>query len=259
MKAITCVLGMIFLVQLSLSQTMVVHKKDQTTVDFPLSQIDSITFSMQAANVVWFEDFEDDIVGQFPSPHWSQNGSTDVKADNTTSAGGQNSVRVHGSPGGCWEAIPCRLLEVNTSVGFEVEFYIRIGSDHVQGCHSWTGGAGLTDVCSWTSGQGRGILGFGYDGSVGCDLGSLGTYSFDTWNKFKMRYERVSADSVRLTYWRDDNLTLSGKVGTYSYENNLQYFHLSSGDGTIWADEIEVSNLVPGTGLLKSETRIDKR
>lgn len=44
------------LTEFSLSQTMNVHKNDQTTASFPLSQIDSITFSLQPgtiSNITW--------------------------------------------------------------------------------------------------------------------------------------------------------------------------------------------------------------
>lgn len=46
MKNFTLFILVILLTQVSFSQTMTVHKNDQTTVDIPLSQIDSITFSI---------------------------------------------------------------------------------------------------------------------------------------------------------------------------------------------------------------------
>ena len=46
MKNITILIVVGLLAQLSFSQTMIVHKKDQTAVAFPLAQIDSITFSL---------------------------------------------------------------------------------------------------------------------------------------------------------------------------------------------------------------------
>lgn len=45
MKHVTFFILLVFLTQLSYSQTMDVHKNDQTTISFQLSQIDSITFS----------------------------------------------------------------------------------------------------------------------------------------------------------------------------------------------------------------------
>lgn len=45
MKHITFFILLVFLTQLSYSQTMNVHKNDQTTISFQLLQIDSITFS----------------------------------------------------------------------------------------------------------------------------------------------------------------------------------------------------------------------
>jgi glutamine cyclotransferase len=49
MKRITILIIAVLLTQFSFSQTMTVHKRDQTTVDFQLSQIDSITFSIESS------------------------------------------------------------------------------------------------------------------------------------------------------------------------------------------------------------------
>jgi len=189
--------------------------------------------------IIWKEDFEDESPGQFPEPHWSYTGNSDIKVDDSKSAVGNQSLRVHASPGGCWEAIPCRLLEVSTSEGFTIEFYIYISSDHREGCHPGTGGAGLVDVCDWTRAKGVGIIWFEYDGSINSRIGNLGTYTYDTWYKVKMKYERENPSTVRLSYWIDDVFKGTQSVPVASYEDDLKYFHFSSQDGTIWADEIE--------------------
>jgi hypothetical protein len=46
MKKTSFFILIVLLTQLSFSQTLIVHKKDQTTITFPLSQVDSITFSL---------------------------------------------------------------------------------------------------------------------------------------------------------------------------------------------------------------------
>jgi hypothetical protein len=46
MKNVTLFLYIVLLSQISFAQTMIVHKKDASTVNFQLSQIDSITFSL---------------------------------------------------------------------------------------------------------------------------------------------------------------------------------------------------------------------
>lgn len=49
MKNVTFLILAILLSQLSFSQTMTIHKNNATTVNFQLSQIDSITFSLQGS------------------------------------------------------------------------------------------------------------------------------------------------------------------------------------------------------------------
>ena len=56
MKKVTFLATIFVVTGLSFSQTMDVHKRDQTTTSFPLSQIDSITFSLQpgtTSNITW--------------------------------------------------------------------------------------------------------------------------------------------------------------------------------------------------------------
>jgi hypothetical protein len=194
--------------------------------------------------IIWKDDFEDYTPGQYPSPHWTHTGNSDLTVDDSKSAQGNQSLRVHASPGGCWEAIPCRLMEVSTSEGFTIEFYIYISSDHREGCHSWTGGAGMFDVCDWTRAKGVGIIAFWYDGSITSRIGDLGMYADDTWYKIKMKYERENPDTVKLSYWIDDVFKGTQSVSAASYEDDLTYLHFSTGDGTIWVDEIEVRCLM---------------
>jgi hypothetical protein len=223
--------------------TMDVHTDDSMVHQFNLSDIDSITFSMQQDSVIWFEDFEDDLPGQFPSPNWSYTGNSNINVVNTISAIGQHSLKIAGSIGGSWEAIACRTMEVNTSNGFNIRFYIRISSDHQQGGHSWTGGSSMQTTCNWATQQGVGIIGFDYNSVINSRIGNLGNYSYDTWYKVKMKYVRIDANTVDLTYWIDNVLIGNAIVSTATYEDGLTVFEFSSGDGTIWVDEIEVSGL----------------
>jgi len=176
------------------------------------------------------------------SINWSYTGNSQISVDDSKSAEGSQSLKIYGSPGGCWESIPCRLLEVSTSEDFQISFYIYISSNHVQGCHGWTGDAGFKEVCS-THTQATSIVSFGYDGTINSRIGNLGTYNYDTWYKISMKYEREDVSSVKLSYWINGNLVGSQSVPSESYEDNLLYLHYSSGDGTVWIDDIEVSFL----------------
>lgn len=193
------------------------------------------------ADTLWTEDFETYPEGTFPSPDWTYTGSSNIYVDSSTSSEGANSLRFHGAPGGCWESIPCRPLEVSTAGAFIIEFSVHISSDHVQGCHSWTGGSGLTTACSWMTGQGVGIVNYSYDGTIGSRIGDLGTYEYDTWHRVRMAYERLDDSSVRLSYWIDDDFKRSHTVSAASYEDDLLYFLGSSGDGTVRIDDIRVA------------------
>jgi hypothetical protein len=86
-----------------------------------------------------------------------------------------------------------------------------------------------------------GIINFWYDMSIGSRIGNLGTYAYDTWYKVRMTYDRLNASTVRVAYWIDDVPKGIQDVPAASYEDNLLYFHGSSGDGTVWLDEIKVT------------------
>ena len=243
MRKIILIIAILTIGSLAFAGQMTIHMNDGSIVDIEISEIDSITFSMQQDSVIWFEDFEDDPPGQFPVPNWNYTGNSNISVDNTISAIGQHSLKIQGSVGGNWEAIACRSMEVNTSNGFNIRFYIRISSDHQQGGHSWTGAASMQTICNWATQQGVGIIGFDYNSVISSRIGNLGNYSYDTWYKVKMKYVRIDANTVDLTYWIYDVLVGESYVSVANYEDDLTKFNFSSGDGTIWVDEIEVSGL----------------
>ncbi|MCD4697833.1 MAG: T9SS type A sorting domain-containing protein [Bacteroidales bacterium] len=201
-----------------------------------------ITFAQQE-DILWSEDFEDYLVGSYPSPNWSHTGSGDIYVINTTSCSGEQSLRFHGNPGGNYESIPCRLLEASTLDGFVLEFCIYISSDHIQGVHPYTGGAGLKTECSWTTGQGVLIIDFWYDGTIGSRIGNLGMYDFDTWYDIRMDYYREDENNITLSYWINGEFKDSQSVQTSDFENDLAYFHGYSGDGTVLLDNIIIESL----------------
>ncbi|MFH1755600.1 MAG: LamG domain-containing protein, partial [Candidatus Latescibacterota bacterium] len=194
------------------------------------------------ASADWTENFEGYSSGAQPGYPWTYSGSSDISVVNSIFCEGSQSLQFRGPAGGCWESIPCRSLEVGTSGIFVIEFCAYIGSDHVQGCHSWTGGAGLMTACDWVTGVGVPIVNFWYDGHIDSRIGSLGTYSYDTWLRVKMKYERVDASIVRVSYWIDDVFKGIQDVAATPYEDELSYFHGSSGDGTVSFDDIKVTS-----------------
>jgi hypothetical protein len=64
-----------------------------------------------------------------------------------------------------------------------------------------------------------------------------------------MWYQRLDAATVRITYWLNDSFVGTRVVPAMPYEDDLAYFHGSSGDGTVWIDDIRVEYTQPCTGI----------
>ena len=191
-------------------------------------------------DIKWSDGFEPYTVGQFPSPGWTYTGNSAIAVDTEKKAEGNQSLRAHASPGGCWEALPVHLLEVSTAGSFSIEFEMLISSDHVQGCHQMLGNAWLGTTADWTTNQLTPIIITQYDGSVLGRGGQIGTFAKDTWIKVRMDYQRTTATSVRSRYWIDDLAVATQDASTQPFESSLKYLLFGSGDGTIWIDNVTV-------------------
>ena len=152
----------------------------------------------------WTENFEGYPAGAPPGFPWTYSGSGDISVTNLIQCEGSQSLQFQGPVGGCWESIPCRPLEVSTSGIFSIEFCVYVSSNHVQGCHPWTGGAGLITECDWVTGASVPIIGFSYDGQMSSRIGQMGDYSYDAWFRVKMKYERLNPSTARISYWIDN-------------------------------------------------------
>jgi hypothetical protein len=202
--------------------------------------------SQSFAGVLWADGFETYPAGYFPGTPWQYTGNSNIRVDNSVACQATQSLGVHGTPGGCWEAIPCHPLGgANLPIGFEIEFCIMNGSNYMPGCHPWQGGLGMTTVCDWVTGMGVGILGTDYDRRMfGGRFGDLAPYEQDRWYHFRVRYVRINTDTVSMEYWIDGQWVAKQMGPAASYEDQLTAFNLSSGDGSVWYDDFVVSELV---------------
>ncbi len=197
-------------------------------------------FNKKSNSATWTDNFESYSSGQFPSSNWLYSGSSDITVDNTKRAEGVQSLRAHSSPGGCWEALPDHLMQVNTQGSFSIEFYMYISADHIQGCHPYLSYVGMGTTADWTTNQGFSLIVSRYDGNLEGRNGTIGSYTTETWNKIRVDYQRVSPTSISLTYWINDVVVATQSVPAVSSEDNVQYFNFGSGDGTVWFDDIKV-------------------
>jgi hypothetical protein len=144
MKHITFLILAILFTQLSLAQTMTVHKNDQTTATFQLSQIDSITFSLAPENVIYYDDFESYPLDSFPSGWVSSGGQNQITISNSAYHSPSKSLKTSGIGGNAggyrsiatfpdttfiqlWVKTPANLTSLDTgSVAFGIRYYLAI-------------------------------------------------------------------------------------------------------------------------------------
>lgn len=208
-------------------------------------QDNSQTFNCDSCNahVILSDDFEQYPNGSFPTGNWSQTGNTDIIVDNTISAGGAQSLVMNGTIGGCWEAISCLPIPapVSTVNGFLADFFFNVGSNHAVGCHPVTFYFNLTSTNNWSTWTGVSLLSTDYNGNIIDRAGnSISTYTYDTWYNVKIRYDRVSVDSVNLHYWLNGVCANTETVAASANENTFVYLTFGSGDGSTWIDSLRI-------------------
>jgi hypothetical protein len=62
----------------------------------------------------------------------------------------------------------------------------------------------------------------------------------DTWYNVKIRYERISVDSINLHYWLNGVCANTVTVAASANENSLVYLCFGSGDGSTWIDSLRM-------------------
>lgn len=195
----------------------------------------------------FFETFESSTVGAFPEG-WNSSGNSGAVVDDTYSSSGQNSIRVYGSLGSCWGGLIHHSL--TQAAPFLIEVDVRNGPENLHGCHPNFAKIALHTGPSWSY-QGRGLLQCNPAGgqnevvAIGGSGTTIGNYSPEIWSRIAISYEPTEGGTVRVGYWIDGLLADSFEHTAYSYEGQLGYLTLESGEGTTWFDNIRVS---PWTG-----------
>jgi len=191
----------------------------------------------------WFDNFESYALGSFPSPNWQasgNNGTSIVDAEHEFST---QSVQLFGELGACWGALIHR--EFSVTPPFTIEFYARSGNEPLSGCHPFRADAQLLTGPSWTL-PNRDLMHFNANGALVIANSKVGAISpLLTWVKVRMTYERPNADTVRISYWFNDQFYKSINVSPDSYESELTWLTLASGEGSAWFENANVSAGLP--------------
>jgi hypothetical protein len=200
----------------------------------------------------WVDDFGSYTPGAFPSPPWTNSGNTQASVEAGSGVGGSQSLKLYGVLGGCWGALAHRPVAVTPP--YTIQVSIKNGAEPLSGCHPLYGNVNLNTGSSWTTDE-RALLVFDsadpatgkryirgdWGGTPpGVDI-NLGEYAPDTWYTVKMHYERVNAQTVRISYWIDNVFKGGWDVPALAYEDNLTYLSLQSAEGSAWFDNVSVS------------------
>ncbi len=199
-------------------------------------------FTTLALSNIWQDGFESYATGSFPSnwvPDANANDNSTNFVTNDVSFEGSKSLQLFGDIGGCWGALAYRPITVNAP--FEVELAVRNGDESLSGCHPDRGGFGLRQGTSWTN-TGRVFVMFKGDGTIESGGGgvSLGTYSTLTWYTIRVRYERPTATTVKLSYWINGTFKGDETLTAMPEEDQLTNLDISTQEGTVWFDNIRL-------------------
>jgi uncharacterized repeat protein (TIGR01451 family) len=199
----------------------------------------------------WIDNFESYALGSFPSANWQASGSTNTSIVNSTYVSPVQSAQMHGDIGGCWAALIHRQIPVTPP--YTIQFYARNGNESLSGCHPSRAALVLNTGPSWTT-PNRQLVTFDANGAF--DTGSPGpVYALLTWVKVRVTYETPDANTVRIGYWINDQFYQSVTSTPSSYEGQLTWLGLESGEGTAWFDDVSVSSglpLVPSLSISKT-------
>ncbi len=137
--------------------------------------------------------------------------------------------------------MPSSPPPLSTANGFLVDFFFYTGSNHAQGCHPHTFYCSLASTNNWATWTSANLLSTDYNGNIIDRAGnSISTYAYDTWYNVKIRYDRVSLDSINLHYWLNGVCATTETVAASANENSFVYLTFGSGDGSTWIDSLRI-------------------
>ncbi len=198
----------------------------------------------------WIDDFQSYSPGNFPSANWTASGNSGTRVVNSPVFLSSRSAQLYGQVGGCWGALIHRPLKITAS--YTIQFYAYNGRETLSGCHPSRAQVQLNTQPTWTSPV-RTLATFSSDGHFLDGNNNTGPqFPLQTWVKVRIAYERPSSSTVRLTYWLNDQYFDTIEAPSNSYESQLAYLSLSSGEGTSYFDNVSVTaggadSLLPNT------------
>ena len=121
-----------------------------------------------------------------------------------------------------------------------MEFAIRNGNENLSGCHPERGDIGLRNGTHWSNPERRFML-FDGDGKVYSGGGiELLSYDTEVWYLVKIKYEIISGNEVKLSYWVNNNFITDEVLPIHSYENQLDHLQIVTQEGSVWFDNIKL-------------------
>lgn len=190
-------------------------------------------------DILLADDFESYSTGSVPSLITTA-GSSDQGVVGSTAFSGDQSYRMSGFPGGCWEAIARRPLDVQD--GMVITGAYRLG-DGQEGCHSGSGTIklGTTTGSSWTSGSNVQLLGFYPDGTIQSAGTQVGEFEPGDWVEFEVAYQRDRENSEVTQIARiADQGAVEVTRDVRDFEDDLSALELDSDDFTVFWDDLSV-------------------
>ena len=195
------------------------------------------TGSAQAQS--WFDNFESYPLGSFPSPNWQPSGNNGTSIVNSTYVSPHQSAQMYGVVGGCWAAVIHRQLKVQPP--YTIQYFARNGTESLFGCHPIRASVGLNTGPSWTY-PARYFGAFGANGDFLIPPATTGpAFPLLTWVKVQITYELPDPTHVRIGYWLNGQFYKSVTTTQTSYEGQLAWLTLASGEGTSWFDDVSVT------------------
>lgn len=208
-----------------------------------LSTLETSAASSTNDTVVLDQDFEDIAVGEYPSD-WKKDGNMNQSVTTEIAYQGEKSLSLHGSHGGCWQAVANAPLKFPDESQLEISFAFRPTTNGSFGCHPYRGAVNArTDTGWWGAGNAITLMRFDADGTVSSHGETVGKYTTNEWNQIEIRYHRKKSTTDEKVIV---DVSVNGESKTFersprSFESQLKYLTFRSGDFTTQIDTVRAT------------------
>lgn len=197
------------------------------------------------------DDFEEYDIGSFPNS-WSRSGNNNQQVVSDPVASGEQALQMVGSHGGCWQALAHYELAPQLPSDETIVFsgQLRPTGDGGGGCHGTRNcTVSLQDLPAPYGGRNfrQALFTTDASGSINGRNVDPGTYEVGSYNSFEVEYYWDSnTDKVELSYRINGENRGTGTIDATTddsgnvVESELVYFTVTSGDYTLYVDNISV-------------------